>query len=189
MAYLKNLLFVAIGFAICYIFMNPKTVEKISIQTKTTVDTVLVPVVEKIPFSDLAFSILEDSVEHYKTLYAAELENLKIVKEGEPFSAPLRRYSGFTPTLYGNIGYNAVVAGKVLDFDIVQDLRVPHITNRIETTKTITRDLRGVYAGASVSSDINYKLGASYVDRDWQVNAEYQPRQDMWWFGVRKRIF
>lgn len=189
MAYLKNLLFVAIGFAICYIFMNPKTVEKITVETKTTVDTVLVPVVEKIPFSDLAFSILEDSVEHYKTLYAAELENIKIVKEGEPVSAPLRRYSGFAPTLYGNVGYYAVVAGKVLDFSVVQDLRIPHITNKIETVKTVTRDLRGVYAGAAISDHIGYKVGASYVDRDWLFSYDYQPREKIHWVGVRRRIF
>src|SRR5690606_34445791 len=110
MKVLINVYVLALGCAMCYLFMHPKTVGCISVVTERTTDTLFMPVVEKIPFPDLAFSILEDSVEYYKTLYAAELENIKIVKEGEPFSAPLRRYSGFAPTLYGNVGYNATVA-------------------------------------------------------------------------------
>lgn len=181
----------AVGFALAFLFFKPKIVENIVVKTETRIDTVYTRHVERIPFPDLTYIALEDSIEHYRSLYEEELGNIKIVKENEPFSAPLRTYSGFEPTLYGNIGYNAVVAGKMLDMAITHDLRMPTITNTVTTEKTVTktRDLRGLYAGASTSLDLDYKLGASYVDRDWQVNAEYQPRQDIWWVGVKRRLF
>src|SRR5690554_3782441 len=181
----------AIGFALCHFLFQPKIVESIVIKTETRTDTVYTKHVERIPFPDLTYMALEDSIDHYRSLYEEELGNIKIVKENEPFSAPLRGYSGFEPTLYGNIGYNAVVAGSLLDMAITHDLRLPTITNTVTTEKTVTRtrDLRGLYAGASASLDLDYKVGASYVDRDWQVNAEYQPRQDIWWLGVKRRVF
>ena len=181
----------AIGFALAFLFFKPKVIENIVIKTETRTDTVYTRHVERIPFPDLTYLALEDSIEHYRNLYEEELANVKIVKENEPFSAPLRTYSGFEPTLYGNIGYNSVVAGKMLDMAITHDLRLPTITNTVTTEKTVTRtrDLRGLYAGASASLDLDYKLGASYVDRDWQFNYDYQPKIGAHWVGVKRRVF
>jgi len=169
--------------------MEPRVIRDVTVTTNTEYDTILVPVKEKIDFTDLSFSILEDSIDYYKQLYEEELKNIKIVSENEPFSAPLRRYSGFEPTLYGNIGYDAVVAGKMLDMSIKQDLRIPEIRVSTNTTRTITRDIRGLYAGASVTPQLDYKIGASYVNRDWQINYDYQPRYELHWVGVKKRVF
>lgn len=185
------ILAVAVGFALAFLFFKPKIVESIAIKTETRTDTVYTRHVERIPFPDLAYLSLEDSIDHYKELYEEELANIKIVKENEPFSAPIRNYSGTEVTLYGNIGYNAVVAGKMLDMAITHDLRLPTITNTVTTEKTVTktRDLRGLYAGASASMDLDYKLGASYVDRDWQFNYDYQPNAGIHWVGVKRRLF
>lgn len=181
----------AVGFALAFLFFKPKIVENIVVKTETRIDTVYTKHVERIPFPDLTYIALEDSIEHYRSLYEEELGNIKIVKENEPFSAPLRTYSGFEPTLYGNIGYNSVVAGKMLDMAIIHDLRLPTITNTVTTEKVVTktRDLRGLYAGASASLDLDYKIGASYVDRDWQFNYDYQPKVNMHWVGVKRRLF
>ncbi len=181
----------ALGFALAFLFFKPKIVENIVVKTETRIDTVYTKHVERIPFPDLTYIALEDSIEHYRSLYEEELGNIKIVKENEPFSAPLRTYSGFEPTLYGNIGYNAVVAGKMLDMSITHDLKMPTITNTVTTVKTVTqtRDLLGLYAGASASMDLDYKLGASYVDRDWQFNYDYQPKVRTHWVGVKRRVF
>lgn len=191
MKYIPYILCIGIGAALYAFFMQPKIVESIVIKTETRTDTVYTKHVERIPFPDLAYLSLEDSIEHYRNLYEEELANIKIVKENEPFSAPLRTYSGFEPTLYGNIGYNAVVAGKMIDMTITNDLRLPTITNTVTTEKVVTqtRDLRGLYAGASASLDLDYKLGASYVDRDWQFNYDYQPKAGMHWVGVKRRVF
>lgn len=181
----------AIGFALAFLFFKPKVVENIVIKTETITDTVYAKHVERIPFPDLTYLALEDSIEHYRSLYEEELGNIKIVKENDPFSAPLRGYSGTEATLYGNIGYNAVVAGKMLDMSITHDLRLPTITNTVTTEKIVTktRDLRGLYAGASASLDLDYKIGASYVDRDWQFNYDYQPKVGAHWVGVKRRVF
>ena len=181
----------AIGFALAFLFFKPKVIESIVIKTETITDTVYTRHVERIPFPDLTYIALEDSIDHYRSLYAEELANVKIVKENEAFSAPLRTYSGFEPTLYGNIGYNSVVAGAMLDMAITHDLRLPTITNTVTTEKVVTktRDLRGLYAGASANLDLDYKLGASYVDRDWQLNYDYQPKVGVHWVGVKRRVF
>ena len=181
----------AIGFALAFLFFKPKVIENIVIKTETITDTVYTKHVERIPFPDLAYMALEDSIDHYRILYEEELGNIKIVKENEPFSAPLRTYSGTEATLYGNIGYNTVVAGSLLDMTITHDLRLPTITNTVTTEKTVTktRDLRGLYAGGWVSTGMDYKLGVSYVDRDWQLNYDYQPKMEVHWVGVKKRIF
>lgn len=176
-----------IGFALAFLFFKPDVVE--SIDTIETTDTLWLPSKEKIVFDTLAFESLEDSVDLYRRLYAKELKNIKIVKEGKPFSAPLRRYDGFKPTLYGNIGYNALVAGSLLEMNIRQDLRLPSITHRIETTKTRTRDLRGLYAGAGVSNLLDYKLGLSYVNKNWAFGVDWEGKTNTYWWSAKKRLF
>ncbi len=180
-----------LGLVIYEKFLLPEIEESTVVTEKETIDTTFNDVAGTIQFDSLRYQSLSDSIDYYRSLYEEELGNIKIVKENEPFSAPLRTYSGFEPTLYGNIGYNAVVAGKMLDMTITNDLRLPTITNTVTTEKVVTqtRDLRGLYAGASASLDLDYKLGASYVDRDWQFNYDYQPKVKMHWVGVKRRVF
>ena len=171
---IKYALFIAIGFAICYFLFQPKVVDRIVVTTETRIDTIFTA------HKDTVF--LTDTVLHH---------HIDTVYYSVPFEATVTAYSGSKVLDYGSIDWRAETTGKLVNLSFTPSFEIPTITKEIETVRTITktRDLKGLYAGASASLDLDYKIGASYVNRDWQVNAEYQPRQDIWWLGVKRRVF
>lgn len=164
----------AIGFALAFLFFKPKVIESIVIKTEERIDTLYTHHVDTVYLTD---TLLQERID---TVYYSI-----------PHQSILTAYSGRENLDYGFIDWKAETTGKLVDFKLTPNFNLPTIVKEIETVKTVTktRDLRGLYAGASASMDLDYKLGASYVDRDWQVNAEYQPRQDIWWLGVKRRVF
>src|SRR5690554_4016361 len=171
---LTHILALAIGFALCYLFLQPETVRSVQIVTNTKIDTLYRSQIDTVFITEL---ILEERVD---TVYYSE-----------PYKADISVYSGRETLEYGYIDWRSETTGKMINFSMIPHLNIPTITNRIETVKTVTetRDLRGVYAGASVSDRIDYKLGASYVDRNWLFSYDYQPREKSHWLGIRKRVF
>lgn len=164
----------AIGFALCHFLFQPKIVESIVIKTETRIDTIFTA------YKDTVF--LTDTVlqHHIDTVYYSV-----------PFEATVTAYSGSKVLDYGSIDWRAETTGKLVNLSFTPSFEIPTITKEIETVRTITktRDLRGLYAGASASLDLDYKIGASYVDRDWQFNYDYQPKIGAHWVGVKKRVF
>ena len=164
----------AIGFAICYFLFQPKVVDRIVVTTETRIDTIFTA------YKDTVF--LTDTVlqHHIDTFYYSV-----------PFEATVTAYSGSKALEYGSIDWMAETTGKLVNLSFTPSFEIPTITKEIETVRTITktRDLRGLYAGASASLDLDYKIGASYVDRDWVFNYDYQPKVGMHWVGVKKRVF
>ena len=171
---LTYVLALAVGFALSFLFFKPKVIESIVIKTEERLDTIYTSHVDTVFITD---TIIEQYVD---TVYYSE-----------PHESFVTSYSGERILEYGKLDWKAETTGKLLNLSIVPSFEIPTIIKEIETTKTITqvRDLRGLYAGASVSSDIDYKVGASYVDRDWQFNYDYQPRAKIHWVGIRKRLF
>ena len=171
---IKYALFIAIGFAICYFMFQPKVVDRIVVTTETRIDTIFTA------YKDTVF--LTDTVlqHHIDTVYYSV-----------PFEATVTAYSGSKVLDYGSIDWRAETTGKLVNLSFTPSFDIPTITKEIETVKTVTQtiDLRGLYAGASASIDLDYKVGASYVDRDWQFNYDYQPKVKMHWVGVKKRLF
>src|SRR5690606_21242111 len=162
------------GFALAFLFFKPKIVENIVVKTETRIDTIFTAHKDTVFLTD---TVLQH---HIDTVYYSV-----------PFEATVTAYSGSKALEYGSIDWRAETTGKLVNLSFTPSFEIPTIIKEIETVRTITktRDLKGLYAGASASLDLDYKLGASYVDRDWQVNAEYQPRKDIWWLGVKKRLF
>lgn len=169
-----------LGLVIYEKFFLPEIEESTVVTEKETIDTTFNDVVETIQFDSLRYQSLSDSIEHYRNLYAKELkkEKITIVPEGEPISAPLRRYQGFKPTLYGNISYNALVVGSLQEISLKQDLRIPQINHRIERSSTTIRTIKpsGIYATGGINSQFNYSLGAIYLKDRSLIGYEYQPQ-------------
>lgn len=168
------ILSLAIGFALAFLLFKTKIVENIVFKTETRIDTIF--------------------TSHADTVFLTETilyERIDTVYYSEPFKADISVYSGSELLDYGSIDWMAETTGKLVNLSFTPSFEIPTITKEIETVRTITktRDLKGLYAGASASLDLDYKLGASYVDRDWQFNYDYQPKLDAHWVGVRRRIF
>lgn len=175
MEYLKYIIPFVIGFGIAFLFFKPQVKESIVEVVTERVDTVYTE-----PETDTIFI---DRV-RLKTL-------IDTVYYSEPFKAQISQYKGLEEIEYGTISWMAETTGELTKMDIVPNISVPVITKEVERVKTITktRDLRGLYIGGSVSNSIDWKAGASYVDRDWQVNYDYQPSNKMHWAGIKRRIF
>lgn len=170
----KYILAAGIGFALAFLFFQPEVIRKVVINTKTKIDTVYHSEI------DTVFIPYETLVETIDTVYYSK-----------PFKADISRYSGKEVLDYGSIDWMAETTGKLTNLRIVPNLQLPTIVKEIETVKTVTtvKDLRGLYAGAGINQNIGYKVGASYVDKDWQFNYDYQPKDKIHWVGVKKRLF
>lgn len=170
-----------------YLFFWPEITE--SIVEKRYSDTVYLPSEEVIVFDSLTYKSMNDSIDYYRKLYSKELskDKITIIKEGEPISAPLRRYTGFKPTLYGNIGYDAMIAGSLLEMNIRQDLKIPQITNTIERTVTRTIEPKSLFITGGLNSEMNYNIGAVYVNKKYLFGYKNTPQLKIHegYFGVK----
>lgn len=164
----------ALGFALAFLFFKPKIVENIVVKTETRIDTIFTAHADTVFLTD---TVLQH---HVDTVYYSV-----------PFETTVTAYSGSKVLDYGTIDWRAETTGKLVNLSFTPSIEIPTIIKEIETVKTVTqtRDLRGLYAGASASLDLDYKLGASYVDLDWQFNYDYQPKSGMHWVGVKRRVF
>ena len=168
----KYLISAAIGAFILYWFFWPEittntvTVEKITVDTfyVETRDTLYFPVIEHEYLRDTIIELFEPKISAYNALF---------------------------PVLYGNVSVTGEVLGNVLNMGITTDFKIPNITNTIErtTTNTIVKKSKGLYIGGSVSDQIQWKVGASYLNDQFLFNYDYQPVQKIHWIGVRKRLF
>ena len=181
------------GMAVLYLFLWPDFEETTTVTEKETIDTSFNDVSEVIVFDSLLFQSLSDSIDHYRSLYANELrkEKITIVPEGEPISAPLRRYQGFKPTLYGNISYNALVIGSLQEISLRQDLKIPQINHKIERSSTTIRTIKpsGIYLTGGINSHFHYSLGATYLKDKSMIGYEYQPQIELHALKVGFKIF
>lgn len=171
---IKYIITFAVGFAVAFLFFEPAVVKEIVVKTETRVDTV--------------FRAHEKPIYvPYKVL----VEKVDTVYYSKPFKTTVSRYKGSEVLDYGTIDWMAETTGKLVNFSVTPKLQLPTIIKEIETVKTVTtvRDLRGIYAGAGINQEFGYKVGASYVDKDWQFNYDYQPKDKIHWVGVKRRLF
>lgn len=181
---------IAIGIAIMKFFFWPEVtvIEKETI----TVDSTYVEYKEKYDSLEMIRYNLSDSIEYYKELYNIPPE-VVIVHDSvfidKPFYAPLRRFNGSQVFLYGNTTYNALVAGELLNIKIENDFNIPHITNTItkETVKVIHP--KGLYLGGSVSDQINFSAGATYLDNNWMFDYQYNMTLKSHQIGIKRKVW
>lgn len=181
----------AIATAVIFVFFWPSVEERTVITYKT--ETVYDQVSETIDFDSISSKVtsLSDSIDFYRNLYQKELakEDIIIVKEGEPIQAPLRRYSGFEPTLYGNISYNSLVVGKQLEMRIRHDLSIPIVTNTIEKKSTVVLKPKGIYGTGGINSNFHYSVGAIYLNDRSLFGYEFTPQLNLHELKAGFRIF
>jgi len=190
----NRLIFGIIGIAVGIFIMKMFFWPEITVIEKETIviDSTYVEYKERYESLEKNRISLSDSIEFYKDLYdipANVIIRHDTVFKYKPFEAPLRRFKGSQPFLYGNTTYNAVVAGELINIAIENDFKIPHITNTItkETTKIIHP--RGLYLGGSVSDNIDFSAGASYLDNKWLFDYNYNVMMKSHSIGVKRKIF
>jgi len=181
---------VATGMFLMKFFFWPEVtvIEKETI----VIDSTYVEYKEKYDSISLERISLSDSIEFYKDLYDIPANVVLVhdtVFQNKPFEAPLKRFSGSQPFLYGNTTYDAIVAGEMLNISIENDFKIPHITNTItkETTKIIHP--KGLYLGGSVSDKINFSAGATYLDNNWMFGYDYSVTMKSHSIGIKRKVF
>lgn len=181
---------VAIGISIMKFFFWPE-VTVIEKETITT-DSTYVEYKERYDSLERIRFNLSDSIEYYKELYDIPAEVIVVhdsVFIDKPFYAPLRRFEGSQPFLYGNTTYNALVAGELLNIKLENDFKIPQITSTItrETTKIIHP--RGLYLGGSVSGQVNFSAGATYLNKDWMFDYQYNLTIKSHEIGIKRKVW
>lgn len=184
-----GLIGMAIGAFLLFVLFWPEVEVEYIIQ-KEYIDTSYVNHSERVEFDSSTVEALSDSIEHYKKLYEKELSDrgITIIPEG-PYSAPLRRFKGREPTLYGDIGYSALVVGDLLNMSITQNLELPVVTHRIEREIKTVVHTKGLFVGAGINTNLNYQLSADYVNRDFLAGYYYDPVYKTHGIRIAKKIF
>lgn len=179
-----------------WLFFPEITTKKV-VETVYETDTTYQHYKEKYRMDSIKSIALHDSIGYYKKKYSQKLKEGNVIiieepKKNEPFSAPLRRFTGQRPFLYGNTFFSTVVAGELLEIDITNDFKIPTITNTITTKETITRTVysKGLYLGGGVNSLLDPKIGAAYVNNKWVVNYDYSFKdQGIHDITIKRKIF
>ncbi|WP_114752281.1 hypothetical protein [Pleomorphovibrio marinus] len=165
---------VVMGFAICWVFFKPNYIENIEIVEDIQIDTVYLEYRDTIfiPQDSLIFEYIRDTV------------ILDI-------TYPINRYRGLEATLFGDIGYNALVAGSLLNLELTPNWSIPQIENTITRTetRTIIQKPKGLYLEGGISSQFNYKIGATYLNDRSLFGYEYQPDLNVHWVKTGFKIW
>jgi len=149
---------------------------------KIVIDTAYKEYREKYLVDSISKSSLSDSVEFYKSKYEKKLreKNIKIVHDtvfnDKPFEAPLRRFTGSKPFLYGNTSFDATVAGELLDIELSNNFRIPTITNTItKETRTVIKPsgLYGAFGVRAGDQQLTPLLGATYLKDKSMIYYNY----------------
>ena len=161
MRILTHILTALIGAVILYSFFWPSITEKIEVVESVKTDTVYIEHRDSIfiPVERLVYEHVRDTV---------------IMER----NYPINRYKGLEATLFGDIGYNALVAGKMLNLTLTPNFSVPKVTNTINRTETRTfiKRPKGLYGVGGVGSDFNYSVGAIYLNDKSLFGYNYQPQ-------------
>jgi len=181
-----------LGLLIYRTFFYPEFTERVEVVERVTVDSTYFEYKEKYDSIASIRIDLSDSIEKYLSKIPPEIiivhDSVFIDK---PFYAPLRRFKGSQPFLYGNTTYNALVAGEMLNISLENDFRIPQINYTIERDRKVSRTVkpRGLYVGGSVSDQVQWSAGASYLDNLWMFDYRYDVGIGSHSVGVKRKVF
>jgi hypothetical protein len=172
----RFLMFVGVGIIIGLFlydsFLVPEVQTKVEIRTETKTDTVYISHVDTVFLDKIKHVTLRDTIiEDYKP---------KIQAFSETFN-----------TLYGNASVNGEVLGEVLKMSLINDFRIPTVTNTITTEKTVTNTIirNGLYVGGSINQEINLIPSVWYQKGDWIYQYQYNIDLAHHSVGVGRRLF
>jgi hypothetical protein len=107
--------------------------------------------------TDTLFVHLTDTVHVTRT--DIKIEHLRDTIFAEPYEAKINAFKTSKAFLYGNTTVSGEVLGDVLKMDIVNDFKIPTITNTITTTNTIIKKPLGIYLVAGVNQQLTPSVG------------------------------
>lgn len=173
---ITHIVAVALGAFILYWFFWPEFETKTEVVEVRTSDTVYVTERDTIYRNKPVTRYLRD------TVYVTETDTIAL---------PIRSFSETFPNKYGSITAFGETAGELLQLSLSTDLTIPTVTNTVTKTETITitEKPRGLYVGASINSELIPSVGASYLDKSWIFNYDYQPSGKVHSIGVAKKLF
>jgi hypothetical protein len=183
---------IGLGLLIYRTFFYPEFTERVEVEERVTVDSTYFEFKEKYDSIASIRIDLSDSIEKYLSKIPPEIiivhDSVFIDK---PFYAPLRRFTGSQPFLYGNTTYDALVAGELLNISLENDFRIPQVKQTIERERTVTRTIRsrGLYVGGAVSDQVQWSAGASYLDNLWMFDYRYDVGIGSHSVGVKRKVF
>jgi hypothetical protein len=82
------------------------------------------------------------------------------------FKSQINSFTVSKPFLYGNTTVTGEVIGEVLKMDIVNDFKLPQVTNTITTTNTVIKKPSGLFLTAGIGVTRNFStpsIGVVYV--------------------------
>jgi hypothetical protein len=163
-----------LGLIIYRTFFYPDFTERVEVVERVTVDTV--------------YKEVRDTIRIERTRVRIEYVTDTIIQEQ---SFLINRFSGLESTLYGDIKYTGLVAGHFLKMDLTTNFRIPQVNQTIERERTITRTIRprGLYLGGSVSDQVQWSAGASYLDNLWMFDYRYEVGMQSHSIGVKRKVF
>lgn len=112
-------------------------------------------------------------------------------KEPEPEKYDsVRSYSGTHYFEYGKFDWNVETGGTLLGYTFTPTLNIPTTTTTTTTTSVKTHYIypKGIYAGLSADSELNWGVNASYVTKDLLVGYSYRPGSVMQPIGTGQTV-
>jgi hypothetical protein len=172
----KFLLYTVIGIIIGLFlydwFLVPEVQTKVEIRTETKTDTVYFSHVDTVYIDKIRHEFIRDT----------------IIKDYKP---KIQAFSSDFPTLYGNASVNGEVLGEVLKMSLINDFKIPTVTNTVTTEKTVTNTIirNGLFVGCSINQDINLIPSLWYQKGDWIYQYQYNVNLNSHAVGVGRRLF
>jgi hypothetical protein len=127
-------------------------------QSKGSIDRI---VTKTIQTTDTVFVHLTDTVHVLRT--EIKQQYLRDTVFVETYEAKINAFKTSKPFLYGNTTVSGEVLGEVLKMDIVNDFKIPTITNTITTTNTIIKKPLGLFLTAGVNQQLIPSVGVTLI--------------------------
>lgn len=169
---ISGLIGAALGAFIIYWFFWPEFTERTEIVEVRSTDTVYVTIRDTVRIRDIRHTYIRDTI------------------LSEPMQPQIKAFTASTPFLYGNTYVSGEVLGEVLKIDITNDFKIPTVTNTITrtVTNTITEKPRGLYVGASITSELIPTAQLLYLDKQYIFNGSYSMDKTVS-IGISKKLF
>jgi len=106
----------------------------------------------------------------------------------KPFEPKIKAFKTTQEHLYGNTLVEGEVLGEVLKMSIINDFKIPIVTNTINTTSTIKKKPSGLYLTAGINQNLLPNVGALVIRNTYLLQYQYH-FDNGHSIGVGKRLF
>lgn len=167
---------VLIGMALAWIiylaFLRPDTSSKEVITTETNTVTTI----QQVDTTWKEQATKKRPIRPKKTI----AKNPEKEPESEKYDS-VRIYNGVHHFEYGKFDWSVETGGTLLGYTFTPTFNIPTTTTTTTTTSVKTQYVypKGIYAGMSTDSQLNWGVNASYVTKDLLIGYSYRPGTSM----------